>query len=370
MTGKPSSNPTLYERDKPIIRLVEHWKDKIPWLIKQSQVREWVLSSETEKWPITLKIVALAPQQWKWEKRWRSIAKKLKMTRFAQAASSKVLTTNPKKRSDEFDKEKDTQLMANHPFIVMKDWTRYWILISVPEGFNEQWETFEEDIDPLKSFMWWVKKTKIWKRKRSLTLAVRTDWWDPLYRIETWEKLKILNEVFGSGFEKSPNTQWRESAFVSNRITAKKTKETEWIGESVQEKSIQENLIFSSPSNWWVKWDVNDQQWTIEVVVYQVVEEEISEITEQQTPGILEWLTWSGNWFDGTFSASPMTRSYWWELKSCGSDTLSSGNSGGFKWGKTEFWKKTRKKVNVAGVRVEKPISAFKVVLVWENRKN
>lgn len=134
----------------------------------------------------------------------------------------------------------------------------------------------------------------------------------------------------------------RDQVMITKRSTVQKKPVV--VGEEVKSKTTEQDLIFTALGNN-EQGTTTDKKGIIEVVLYQVTEKKVSEIIKKPRPEIqnIQFGIRSG-------------------MKSFEEGT----KEGGFSTGETTFGRETRRKVNIQGVQVDKPLAVFRVVLVGE----
>ena len=335
---------------KPINRLVVTAEDKLPEHFKANHVDGGRVVEDTDKGRVEVRIVALPPKDGRSAlgKFWGRV--KARLGGPQQAGETELTPTpvaaRPQLYADKFTTGQHVQLMGHMPYVVLEDGTRYGIVVDVPAGLQGEWERFEAPAsDGVFTFS---NRIEIGQRKRGLAVVVRTDDGQPLIRQDLGTTtLRSFQEMLSGGFKQSGADPSREQLMIKHRTTVQRTPSL-GVGEEKESQSTQEALLFSALGSNEGVGTVDDKKGRIEVIVYEVVEKQVSEIVETPLPGLLD------------------TRSRFDDTLGGGMKSFGGGVRGGFSAGETSFGKETRRKVNVQGVVVEKPLAAFQVVLVGE----
>ena len=327
---------------KPHNILIKKGEDLIEGLLQASIVEGGRLRFQTEHGPVELQVCAV-PQQLT-SSFWRQIGQRINLLDKPESIPPVPLAVNSRIGGDVFAKGEHTQLMGVYPYVVMEDDTKYGVKVTVPTEFIGQWENFQGPPDG--DFLGKLGKIEVGRRRTSLAFVVRTDDGNPLLREQKQSStVGVINNEMLAGLHTEESGQ-RASRLISERVTVTKHSPLS-IGEEKRQASVQQDLIFTIPPKDQIKGDLEDKKGLVEVVVFQVVEKKISEIIEKPQTQILR----------GAFDDSPLT--------------LGGGTRGfGFQAGETTFGKEKREPVNISGVRVEKPIAAFRLVLVGENSQD
>lgn len=335
---------------KPIYRLIEEGKETLPDHFKKNVVKNGVVQEATEKGVVKMSIVALPPEDEKSAlgKFWNKIKWLVKRTKEEKLPPVPV-ATEPKLSSDEFKPGHHVQLMGHMPYVVMENGTQYGISVEIPAGITGEWEQFDEPANELGGLIKSVTKREIGQRRKSLAVVFRTNDREPLIRRDLWTtKFSSFQEILTGGFSPVEGAEGREQFTLRERVTVEKPRiQPLAVGEEQKAVSTKEKLIFTSLGENIGVGTVDDKSWKIEVVVFEVIERQVSEIIETPLP-ILETSFRVGD----TLRMGGGLRSFW--------------GGGGFSAWTTSFGKPKSEKVNISGVIVQKPLAAFQVVLVGE----
>jgi len=335
---------------KPINRLVVTAEDKLPEHFKANHVDGGRVVEDTDKGRVEVRIVALPPKDGRSAlgKFWGRV--KARLGGPQQAGETELTPTSvaarPQLYADKFTTGQHVQLMGHMPYVVLEDGTRYGIVVDVPVGLQGEWENFKAPAND--GGFGFGNKIEIGQKRRGLAVVVRTDNGQPLVRQDLGTTtLRSFQEMLSGGFKQSGADPSREQLMIKHRTTVQRTPSL-GVGEEKESQSTQEALLFSALGSNEGVGTVDDKKGRIEVIVYEVVEKQVSEIVETPLPGLLD------------------TRSRFDDTLGGGMKSFGGGVRGGFSAGETSFGKETRRKVNVQGVVVEKPLAAFQVVLVGE----
>ena len=337
---------------KPLNRLINKGNNELPKLLKKTRVQDGRLLAETELGGMEVQLIAIPPRK---NQNMLSLAFwQDQIARFGRANPEQLpatpLAIQPKQAFDGFDPSTHVQLMAHHPYVVLKDKTQYGIAITVPGGLQGQWENFKEGVPG--DFL--GTKTQIGRRRTSLAVVVRTDGGQPLMIQEQPSNVysSIHQEMLAGGFQPiEGDSSQRERMVISKRSIAQKTSEL-GLSEHSRSRAQEQDLVFSLTEQGRSAGTVEDSKGLVEVVVYSIVEEEISEVIEKHSPIIVN-----------TASAA---HSVVGDQPSLGGG-FRKGIGGGYQSGQTEFGKPKRTTAKIKSVRVEKPVAVLKVLLVAED---
>lgn len=337
---------------KPIQLLIQIGQDELPAHFKKNRVEGGIVVEDTEQGRVEISVVALPPEDKRSTlgKFWNRVKAALGSQ---QPETAKLPPTPVATRpiySDEYRPGEHVQLMAHMPYVVLEDGTRYGIAVSVPAGLLGQWENFEEPVTD-GNLIGFSNQIKIGQRRKGLAVVIRTDDGQPLMRKDlSTTTLQLFQEMLSEGFQLVESDPSRAQCLVDQRTTVKKGPSLE-VGEKRKDQSTQEALLFSALGANEGVGTVDDKKGRIEVVVYQVIEEQVSEIIDRPLPSV--------------FAIRDSVRDLFGSDR--GGGTKSGGIlSGGYSAGKTDFGKETRRKVDIQGVKVERPLAAFQLVLVGE----
>lgn len=343
LPAAPDSGPDIAPELKPIYNLINTGNPLLPELHKKNVVQNGIIEAETEKGRMSVSVVALPPEDARsgLQKFWDKVRRKVTTE---DSLPPTPLVIQPRLYADEFRPGEHVQLMGHMPHAVLENNTRYGISVKIPAWLTDgEWEEFSGPVDTW-MFNLWTQATEVGRRRKSFAVVVRTDDGQPLLRqkIES-SRIPVFQEMLAGFKPEDGKGNWR--AFIDRRRTVTKSKPSSELGETQQNSAVEESLIFTSlGENVWVG-TTSDHKWKVQVVVYEVTEKEIKEIVE--TPRDFGFMS-SGNDIGTLLWGGALKMGGW------------------FSAGRTSYGKETKRKVNSTGVRIEKPIAAFELVLVGE----
>jgi hypothetical protein len=259
----------------------------------------------------------------------------------------------PTVKHDETTVVDSAPLMGLYPHAVLQDGTRYGIIVTAPTGLVDQdWSERKERPVPgfnPRSNAITVEAgieynlRELYRQRKGLDVAIRVDGKYPLAQQEQGSLSDgiVRREKLIGDFKPA-----RRGKGMSYTGAAKRATQTlgrgmvsPGLGQEGEVNAITEDLIFTLSGN-------EVEKGVVEVIVFEVTREEVTELITPDLYGGLE-----------SSSRADLTRQF---------PTRKSLRQGFFP-GQTNFGEPKRTRVKKKGIKDQKPIAAFRMVLVGED---